>query len=469
MKFWDIENLRDITGGKWLIRPTAAVEAAGVSTDSRAVKPGQVFVALRGEKFDGHDFLQTAADAGAALLLVDREEAAKNLTGNRPAVLLVDDTLAALTQLAVAYRKTFTGRVIAVTGSVGKTTTKHIIHAVLATRLKGKASPKSFNNHIGVPLTLLSVEPTDQYVVVEIGTNHPGEIAALAKITQPDIAIVTYVGCSHIEHFGTIDAILREKASLLSYLTPGGLAIVNGDIEGLADYRRVVPAMITYGRGEQRDLRLTGYKPAADDVAWFEVNGRNGYRLPLIGEHNALNALAAIAVARHLGFTDQQIADGLARATPPDMRMNVKTVGPADAPLTLIIDCYNANPESMRAAIGVLGSYKAKGRRVAVLGDMFELGDAGPDLHRSMAEALIAAKIDAAILIGKLTLFTDEALSRSWPSDRVHALGAFTDATPAQVANLLQPTDTVLIKASRGMGLERLLPVIKERLTQRCG
>ncbi len=466
MNFWAPENLREVTAGRWLRRPADNVPIDGLSTDSRTVKPGQVFLALHGDKFDGHDHLPAAAERGSPLLIIDREPASGTpLPPGASAILLVPDTLAALSHLAIAFRKLIRGKVIAITGSVGKTTTKQIIHAVLAAKHKGSASPKSFNNNIGVPLTILAADPGDAYLVVEVGTNAPGEIASLAAIVQPDVAVITTIGNAHLEGLGGIDGVLREKTSLLNFVAPGGLAVLNADAHGLTGYRQVVANTVTYGAGEQWDLRLTDYH--ADGVtATFQVNNHFTYKIPLLGRHNALNALAAIAIARYMHLSDEQIAQGLASAAAPHMRLNLRKLGPTDKPLVLIDDSYNANPDSMASSLAVLADYPvaADGRRIAILGDMLELGERSPELHRGLGELITAMPIDEAVFIGKLSQFAAAALAKNWPQTRVHAIAAWSADTAQHVAALLRPGDVTLIKASRGMGLERLIPVIETRM-----
>lgn len=465
MNFWTYENLRQVMGGRWLVRP--AVEGMeqplpGVTTDSREVRAGSVFFARKGEATDGHRFLRQAAEAGAALLVVDDEEAFNAEPKPRVPVLRVEDSTASLGRLAAAYRNALRAKVIAVTGSVGKTTTKALIHSILSVKLRGSASPKSFNNEVGVPMTILAADPVDQYLVVEVGTNAPGEIAALGRIVQPDIAVITHIGSAHLEGLGGPEGVLREKASLLSHLREGGLAVVNGDCKGLPDYRKVVPTMVTFGRSESCDLRLTDFRGSEEGVA-FEVNDRFQFRLPLLGEHNAMNALAAIAVGRHMNLTEEQMVEGLARAAPPQMRLKVERFGPPQSPLVVINDCYNANPDSVAAALKVLRQYPTAGRRIAVLGDMAELGNGGPDLHRALGEAVVESRIDKAYFVGRLSMFTAESVCRHWPAERVHAFPAWSEGLPREVAAELEPGDTVLVKASRVMGFERLLPAIAER------
>jgi UDP-N-acetylmuramoyl-tripeptide--D-alanyl-D-alanine ligase len=470
VNFWTPENFQQVTAGRWLHRPTDGTplsELTGVSTDSRSLKPGEVFVALRGERFDGHEYLLDAEKSGSPLLLVDREDIDDAVMTSRNAVLYVEDTLKALARLASAYRRTLGARVIAITGSVGKTTTKTMLHAVLAQRYRGSASPKSFNNNIGVPLTLLAVKPGDHYVICEVGTNAPGEIASLARIVEPDIAIITHAGRAHLEKLGSIEDVAREKAALLSFLSDQGLAVVNGDIPPLLANAKVAPTLISFGRGEHCDLRLTECTPSERGVD-FQVNRRFDFHLSLLGEHNALNALAVIAVARHMKLTDEQIASGLAAVSPPDMRLAVREIAVSDGPpLRLINDAYNANPESMEAALAVLLTMPTPSRRVAILGDMLELGSDSPLFHRSLGESLAEMRnIDLTILIGHLGFYTAEALFRTRSDEAVHPFSELTPEAMDAITALIQPGDTILLKGSRGIGLERLIPALEKRFDQ---
>lgn len=468
MTFWSLENLRQVTGGRWLMRTTdsaAALEPQGVSTDSRAITRGQIFVALRGERFDGHNYLQQVADAGASLLIVDREAPVQAVRDRNVPVLLVASAIEALARMAAAYRRTLSAQVIAITGSVGKTTTKQLLHTILSPYFRGSASPKSYNNHIGVPLTLLNVRPADRYVICEVGTNAPGEIASLAKIIEPDVAIITAVGMAHVEKLGGINGVAAEKAALLRYLRPHGLAIVNGDVPAIAPYLKVAKHLIRYGKSSGCDLRLTTCR-TRDQRLEFTVNDRARFEMGLLGEHNAVNALAAIACGRQMNLSDEQIAEALATVQPPPMRLSVRTIGSNAHALTLINDAYNANPESMKAAIAVLSGYQSAGkktRRVAVLGDMGELGDQAPPLHRQLGQQLADSPVDLAILIGPNMLYAAESLTKVWPPARVHVIAGWTDQTPDEVAGLLQPADLVLLKASRAMGLERIVPALEQK------
>jgi len=463
--FWRPDNLRRITQGRWLARAAEQqpqADLSGLSIDGRTLRPGQAFLALRGERFDGHDFLEQAAEAGAELLIVDREPEHDRLRRIDRDVLLVADTQAALALLAERYREQLSGKLIAVTGSVGKTTTCRLIDAVLSPRFTGTVSERSFNNQIGVPLTLLGASPTDAYVVVEMGTSAPGEIAALARLVQPDIAVITRVGLAHLEGLGDRDAILREKTSLLSYVREGGLGIVQGDLPNLDACRKLCPNLITFGCDDACDLRLSRCEMQADQTR-FTLNDRWSFVVPLPGEHNAVNALAAVAVGRHMQMSEVQIAEGLGAAQGPRMRLEVQTVGPRARPVTIINDAYNANPESMEAALRVLEQWPSEGRRIALLGDMLELGGDAPDLHRRLGEAVAERALDGACFIGRLGLFAAETLARHWDSSRFHALANWDEGQVLDmVRSHVAAGDTVLIKASRASGLERLVPLIEQ-------
>lgn len=462
MSFWAPDNLREVTAGRWLRRPQqgdALAEPFGVSIDSRTIERDNVFVALRGERFDGHDYLQQATDRGGALLVVDRDDA------TRPAAspaLLVADTQAALTRLATAYRRRLSATVIAITGSVGKTTTKALIHAVLSPNMPGRAAPRSYNNQIGVPLTLLGARPTDRYVLVEVGTSAPGEIARLARIVEPDVAIITAIGHAHIEKLGSLAGVAEEKAALLRHLRDDGLAIVNGDAPHLGEHLKHLRRLVRYGRSEACDLRLTDCRPVGSAMT-FTINDRATFTLPLAGEHNVVNALAAVAVGRHLNLDDPQIVDGLARAVAPPMRLQTRVLGGAEG-LTLINDAYNANPDSMAAAIAVLAGMDVAGRRIAMLGDMAELGDAGPRMHRELGGCVAAAGIDRATFIGPLSAHAAGAMAEAG-GEATH-IAELTDAGTHAIAAELRPGDAVLVKASRSMRLERLADAIAERFTE---
>lgn len=480
MTFWTPDNLKVASAGSWLARadPRAAGTLAGLSTDSRAVRPNQVFLALRGERFDGHAFVADAVRAGAGMVIVDDAAAFRPDRLSRPVpAVCVADTGRALLKLAAAYRRELdTTRVIAVAGSNGKTTTTGLIASVLSSRLRGTSPKGSFNNAIGVPLTILSAQTGDQFLVCEVGTNAPGEIAMLAEIIEPDIAVLTSIGREHLEGLGSIEGVAREEGSLLAYLRPGGLAVVTGDTPLLSEFLAPAPHVVTFGRATTADLRLTEFVHEAatpggiPNGSRFSVNGRWTYRTRLLGEHNALNALAAIAVGRRLGVTDDEIARALAGAKGQPMRLERSNVGPVE----ILNDAYNANPDSMAAALRAFVEIGGPAkRRVGVLGDMLELGPHGPDAHRQLGKLIRATPgVDAVILVGHLMLHAAEALLETgagagaggpWSDDRVLCVSDLDEAQAAAAARWIKPGDFVLLKGSRGRKLERLVPALRSR------
>jgi UDP-N-acetylmuramoyl-tripeptide--D-alanyl-D-alanine ligase len=470
MSFFQPDTLRATTTGRWLRRPEEGARIRGVGTDTRTDLAGMVFVAIRGPTHDGHAFLAEAASGGSPLLIIERESAAADVPADaRAGILLVEGTRQALARLAAAYRRTLANtRVIAVTGSAGKTTTKMLIDGALATTLQGTASPKSFNNDIGVPLTLLAARPTDKYVVVEIGTNAPGEVGQLAAIVEPDIAVITLVGRSHLQGLGSVEAVAREKASLLVHLREGGAAVVNADLPILRDKLRSVETRILFGESEDADLRLSNRGRDLDPSAggsgrwWFEVNGRTRFELGLPGRHNAINALAAVAVARRLGVPDEAISRGLGAVTGAPMRMTIQTVGT----WTIYNDAYNANPDSVTAALETFAELAAAAkRRVVILGDMLELGEAGPELHREIGHYIATidrrVRIDHAMLIGPLAASAAAALRETWPPERVTVLPEIGAVTGEIIRQRLRPRDAILLKGSRGTAMERLVSLLE--------
>ena len=446
--------------GRWVRPPEAPLDVDGVGIDSRADLTGKAFIAIHGEHHDGHDYLDEATQAGAGLLIVDRQPSEETLSAG-PAVLLVDDTRTALARLASAYRSTLVDTaVIAITGSAGKTTVKHLIDSVLSTTMRGTAAPKSFNNDIGVPLTILNAPSDDEYLIVEIGANRLGEVKALARIARPDIAVITSIGRAHLEGFKTIDNVAHEKAMILDHLPSDGVGIINADAPQLRNYRGQAQSMVLFGRAEDADPRLTD-RGGGDGTWWFEVNGQERLSLSLPGAHNAINALAAVAVGRQLGFTNKQIERGLAQCEPVPMRMTCHNLGE----ITIYNDAYNANPDSMIAALETFAELTVDtDRRVVILGDMLELGAKAEALHTEIGQAVIeldqTRPIAHAVLIGPLSRATARVLTESWGPDRVTHLDELNEGSAAVAAQDIQPGDTVLLKGSRNVGLERMLDAL---------
>jgi UDP-N-acetylmuramoyl-tripeptide--D-alanyl-D-alanine ligase len=436
--FWTAAAFAEITAGRWLAPPAdARAPLAGVGIDSRTLQPGEAFVAIAGERFDGHGFLDQAQAAGARLAIVEQDVAPP---GGGLAVLRVDSTVAALQALAARWRDVLGAsgcRVVGVCGSNGKTTTRHLIHHVLThAGLTGTQSPKSFNNHLGVPLTLLGARAEQDFLVAEVGTNHPGEIAALAAIVRPDIAIITSIGEEHLEFFRDLNGVAREESTVLEHVAPGGTAIL------LAEARLPVP--------------LTLPAEPAFAIQAFDVDPITA-GLPLPGEHNRLNASAASAVARCFGVAEDRIASAWPAAGHAPMRGEVSGAEDPHRP-TIINDAYNANPTSMRAALAVLAEYPAP--RMAVLGDMLELGQVSESAHRDIA-ALAADTAECCVLIGPH--FAAAAAQLALDELAVSAHPAWSEALAAEIAAELTPDTTLLLKGSRGMALERLLPALDAR------
>jgi UDP-N-acetylmuramoyl-tripeptide--D-alanyl-D-alanine ligase len=442
------------TGGTLTGSGDPSLPVNGFSTDTRSLAPGACFVAIRGPRFDGHDFVADAFARGAAAAIVERDTPG---VGGRPCIR-VSDAVAALGRAASAHRSRLRARVVAVTGSNGKTTTQSMIAHILAGRLRVVHAAKSFNNAIGVPLTLLAAGPEHDVLVVEVGTNHPGEIAALAALARPDVAVITNVSAAHLEGFGDEAGVAREKAALLDRLPDSGTAVLNADNAWTAEMARARRGRtVTFGVGH-------GAAVKASDIQWqsrsigFRV-GEVAFRLHLLGEWNVLNALAAAAAARECGVPLEESAERLAGFAPPPMRMEVREAGG----VIWVNDAYNANPASTLAAIGEFGRLKPTGRRVVVLGEMRELGEASARLHRSAGEALAGITPDCAVFVGAATA-PAAARFREMTGDRAAVREAPDAASAAQaLAQYLRPGDMVLLKGSRAMGLECVLKTFEEQ------
>lgn len=488
MSFWTGEGLRAASGGSWVQRSDAPAHTgiSGLSTDTRAIRPGQAFLAIAGDTFDGHDFVHEAAMRGATLAIVHRDAPSNAAVSNQPwpkglGVIRVPDTRRALLRLASTYRQSLEGRVrvVGVTGSNGKSTTTRLIHAVLAGSMPGTASEKSFNNAIGVPLTILACKPGDKFLICEIGTNRPGEVAELARVVNPHIAVVTSVGREHLQELGDLERIAHEELTQIEFLRPGGFAVINADAPHLSTMAppliaRAGATLYRFGRSEGADLRVSGETQQVTPTPglWFQAQPpRAGLRVfvPILGAHNALNAAAAIAVGRRFGLSDEAILAALATAKGAPMRCEYREIAlPGGPAIAILNDAYNANPESMLAAIAMLESLPLPvaggpadgGRRVAILGDMLELGEQSPALHAEVLErAASSTVIDAVIGIGEQMARAAESLR----SDRVRVFAPANADAIARAAALIAPGDLVLVKASRGTRLERVVDAIAAR------
>jgi UDP-N-acetylmuramoyl-tripeptide--D-alanyl-D-alanine ligase len=416
---------------------------AGVSTDTRSLPHGALFVALRGERFDAHDLLTAARDAGAAAVVIDDPE---RVVGLGIPALVVRDTRAALGRLARGWRRAWGGTVLAVGGSNGKTSTKDMLAAALGARLTVHATAANENNLVGVPLTLLGIPPHAHVAVVEVGTDAPGEIAALRAISEPDLALVTSIGEEHLDGLGDLAGVLREEAALLDHVPLAIVPVTEVALE--AEARALAARVVTAGLAAG-DVRPDGWSLDAEGRVVLRV-GETTVTLPVRGAHQARNAALVLAAVRALGVPMPAALASLAAMPVPAMRGEWRSLGP----LTLINDAYNANPPSMRAALALLQRVGAGRPTVAVLGTMRELGAGAATLHDEVARAALDAGIERIVAVGAFT----EAFARVAPGDARILLAADPDEAWARLAPVLDRNAVVLLKASRGVRLERLVP-----------
>ena len=451
------EVRRAVAGRSTEALPKEAVFVNAVCTDTRDLKPDSLFVALKGDRFDAHEFLEVAAAGGAIAAIVSRvpEKVPKGMR-----LLIVPDTRAALGKLAKHVRATLRAKVVAVAGSNGKTSTKYLIDSVLGEKLKGSMSPRSFNNDIGVPLSIFAAGENHEYLVLELGTNHIGEISNLTKIAQPDIAIITNCTAEHLEFLGSLAGVRFENASILEGLNPKGSLIINGDDPALLlAVGKFKGQKITVGFKETNDLFAADVRCDETGVR-FKLNGRLPVFVPLLGRHTAANALVAIAVGKRFRLTDEEILHGLAIARGPEMRLQLNDV----KGVSVLNDAYNANPASMKAALETLKTLPTQGRRIAIVGDMLELGPTGEKLHEEVGEFAATCSLHLLVCIGELSKgIAASAIRAGMTEDRVKMFPNSESAAremPAQI----RPGDVVLLKASRGIHLEVVARAIEQNL-----
>lgn len=423
---------------------------SGVSTDTRTIKPGDLFIALSGERFDGHRFLKQAAEAGAAGILISltAQEVPSGITVFRAA-----DTLKAFQGLAKFHRQRYTIPVVAITGSNGKTTTKELMAAILTSRWQVLKTEANYNNEIGLPKTLLSLEPNHQAAVVEMGMRGAGQIRVLCEIALPTIGIITNVSETHIELLGSLDNIAKAKRELAEAIPATGTVVLNADNSYVLAMREQASGhVVTYGLSLEADVRAEQIE-AGKEATTFICHARQAVFpvvLPAIGHHNVYNALAAIAAALEMGFVPQEIQAGISCFSPGAMRLNKVAVGE----YTVLNDTYNASPASTAAAIDVLTSVAA-GRRVAVLGDMLELGTFAILAHRKIGEKLANEKIDVLITVGEMAQHIAAAAKETGLAVSVACMDHA--AAQRELSRLLMPGDTILVKGSRGMKMEQIV------------
>ena len=446
-----ISEVIGATHGK-LLGGDYGLTVAEISTDSRKISPGSLFVAIRGERFDGNDFIADAFENGAAAVLTDRDVV--DFPGKT--LVKVSDTLKALHDLASYYRNMFDIPFVGITGSVGKTSTKDMVACALGARYNVLKNEGNLNNEIGVPLTIFRLEPGYEAGVIEMGMSAFGEIRALTRIVRPKVGIITNIGVSHIEKLGSRQNILRAKLELLEGLQPDGLLILNGDdvmLSGVKDLLEV--RTVSYGLEENADYQAYNIRSKGEKGIDFNIKlDGNEYtvHVPAPGVHNVYNALAALAAGRELQIPAELLIDGIARYSPGKMRLNIiKSDG-----LTIINDAYNASPQSVKAAIDVLKEIEAE-RRIAVLGDMLELGEWSMSAHRETGAYVAGSNTDLIITVGQAAAYIAEgALETGFPGSGTVVLSN-NDEAIRYLKDIIRKGDAILVKGSRGMMMEEIV------------
>lgn len=452
MQVVSYRDLIDAIDGKTLRCASLEGTFARIATDSRQVRPGDLFWALVGERHDGHNYLKEAFQAGAAAAVVER--APDQVAGP---VIQVEDTLLALWDFAEYYRRQFDTLVIGVTGSVGKTTTRRMIHSALGANFRGIQSPQNYNNHIGVPLSLLQLDGNDEFAVLELGASSVGEIADLAEIAQPEMGVLTAIRPAHLDEFGSIENIVRAKSELLEALPESGIAVLNGDddrVRQTADAARCTVRTV----GERNDNDLVAHWVRMENGSLRFCVDDDEYEVPAIGRHHLTAALAAIAIAREVGMRSDEIADGLRMFEPAPGRCHLQRIGR----WSVIDDTYNANPSSVQAACRVLHDWQGAKKKILVLGDMLCLGDHSEAFHREIGEFAAQSGIEQVIAVGsQAAAVTGSAREAGMDAGR---LGACRDLDTAMMLLdcWLEPGDVVLVKGSRGMRMERVVEQLRD-------
>jgi UDP-N-acetylmuramoyl-tripeptide--D-alanyl-D-alanine ligase len=432
--------------------------AIGYSIDSRTIRPGELFFAVKGEKMDGHDFVDDALKKGAAAAVIERGKLPPRQS--RSHLIPVNDTLLALQTLATAVRRLWAKPLVAVTGSAGKTTTKEAIAHVLSTRFRVHKSEGNFNNHFGLPLMLLKVEPEHDLAVVEMGMSHAGEITALAAIAQPDAGVVTNVAPVHLEFFNSIADIARAKYELIESLPTTGTAVLNADDEYVSQFGRSFQGkVVTYGLGPAATVRAENVQALGERGSRFELvagDRRTTVSFPLVGNHNIYNGLAAVAVALDEGIPLADAASAIASLSPAEKRGQVVRIGN----ITVVNDCYNSNPKALMAMVDALASMEAQ-RRIVVAGEMLELGPQAEEMHRECGRHMAGKGMD--VLVGVRGL-AQEMVEAAKAAGMAAEFVSRPEEAGEWLARETRDGDAVLVKASRGVKLEKALETWNEAL-----
>lgn len=452
MKAISLHTLAEFCDGKLIVGCDSEI-ASRVNTDSRNIQPGDVFFALKGEKFDAHDFIPQVAQAGAAAVIVSRPPEVPVSTGC--AVILVEDTLVAMQNLARHQRRLMNPLVIGITGSNGKTSTKDFTAAVLSSQYSVCATAGNLNNHIGLPLTILGMSEDQNCAVLEMGMNHAGEIAILVSVAEPNAAIITNIGVAHIEHLGSREAIALEKGTLAEAVPAGGVVVLNANDEFTPTIQSRCRATVLTAGVNCGDVKATIHESTAQGSRFsldFVGTSRIDAFLPFPGEHMVANAALAAACAWHHGVSPEAIVSGLGQAKLTKGRVQLKTV----RGIIFLDDSYNANPDSMRAGIRTLAEMKTPGRRIAVLGRMGELGAHAGQGHREVGVFAARSGLDAIFTVGDEAAQINDAASAERP-DMTTKNFADCLQCAAALRQWLHTGDAVLLKGSRSAGMEQVL------------
>jgi len=456
--------LTAINGALLLGNPESRI--TGISTDSRSIKEGELFFALEGGNYNGHKFVGQAVSKGAAGAVISssKDTVYSLLYGLEKCILIeVVDTLKALGDLAKFYRKSLRTDFIAVTGSNGKTTTKDMIYHVLRNFNNVTRSRKSFNNFIGVPLTIFDTDFTQDFCVVEMGTNAPGEIRRLSEIIFSDFTILTNISCTHIEGLGSIEGVANEKAELIENMAEDGILITNADDDWCNRIaNRFDGKVISFGFNKNADIRASNVK--RNDTGFdFTVNDSFPVKLSVLGKHNIYNAMAAMAICNAVGIGMGNICDKFIDFKLPPMRMERQIYGD----IVVINDGYNSNPSSMSAALEEFSQLNTPGRKILVCGDMLEMGNYAESVHREIGAKVAKVDIDALWTVGSLSRFVaEEAIANGMPEERIRSCET-SEEVSSSIASQLKKDDTVLIKGSRGMKLENVVRQIESRFLRK--
>lgn len=463
MKNMTLENIEKACGGRYIgTEAEKKTEVLGVVIDSRQVESGYLFVAIPGEKVDGHKFIPDVFAKGAAAVLSEQQ-----LEDPAGPYILVESTTKALRDLAEYYRKSLDIKVVGITGSVGKTSTKEMIASVLSEKYRVLKTEGNYNNEIGLPLTIFKIRAEHEVAVLEMGISEFGEMHRLATMANPDICVITNIGLCHLENLKTRDGILKAKTESFAHLKKDGIAILNGDDDKLSTIRQVGDKEpVFYGMEEKmeyrEDAKKSVYATRVENLGLYgmqarihTLEGERDVRIPIPGEHNVYNALAATAVGLSLGLSLDQISSGILKAKAIGGRTNLLNTGS----MTVIDDCYNANPVSMKASIDVLAT--AEGRKIAVLGDMGELGENEKKLHYEVGEYLAKKEIDVLFCAGELSEEIAKAAQKESKTCEVYYFKA-RDALLEQLLPFLKKGDTVLVKASHFMKYPEIVKALTD-------